>query len=125
AQNQSQLLPAFSPSSCGRGSRRGRECRTYAWRYSWLRSVSLVLTLIQAGALNQTDPSGQVRPLNKKEKKSRASHQKFVPVLCAMIIALHPLTVLSQRNKRIPYATVTVNFTPGHPANRFTPAHAL
>src|SRR5258708_6599264 len=102
AQNQSQLLPAFSPSPFGRGSRRGRECRTYAWRYLWLRSVSRVLTLIQAGALNQTDPSGQVRPLNKEEKKSRTSGQKFVPVLCAVIIALHPLTVLSQHNKRIP-----------------------
>jgi len=42
-----------------------------------------------------------------------------------VIIALHPLTVLSQHNKRIPTATVTVNFTPGQPANRFTPAHAL
>jgi hypothetical protein len=38
---------------------------------------------------------------------------------------LHPFTVLSQRDYRFRTATVTVNFKPGHPANRFTPAHAL
>src|SRR5437867_2072023 len=38
----------------------------------------------------------------------------------AIIVALQPFAVLAQRR-----ATVTINFRPGHPANRFTPSHAL
>jgi hypothetical protein len=45
-------------------------------------------------------------------------------LLCAFV-ALQPITVLGQLRNPSPSATVTVNFNPGHPANRFTPAHAL
>lgn len=67
----------------------------------------------------------QLRPLNKKEKSWRTVPQKFVLVLFCAVIALHPFTALGQRDNRFRTATVTVNFKPGHPANRFTPAHAL
>src|SRR6266404_5725303 len=42
-------------------------------------------------------------------------------LICALI-SFQPITNVAQRAQR---ATVTVNFRPGHPANRFTPAHAL
>ena len=46
-------------------------------------------------------------------------------LICAAI-SLQPITVLPQRgNHRSRKATVTVRFTPGHPANRFIPSHAL
>src|SRR5438067_1692373 len=38
----------------------------------------------------------------------------------AIVIALQPAALLAQRR-----ATITINYTPGHPANRFTPSHAL
>lgn len=44
---------------------------------------------------------------------------------CAILV-LQPITVLAQRGSQpARSATVTVSFKPGHPANRFTPAHAL
>lgn len=42
-------------------------------------------------------------------------------VVCSAI-SLQPITVFSQRVRD---ATVTVKFTPGHPANRLIPSHAL
>ncbi len=42
-------------------------------------------------------------------------------LVCA-VISLQPITVFSQRVRD---ATVTVQFTPRHPANRFIPSHAL
>src|SRR5258706_6682724 len=125
AQNPSQLVPAFYPSPFGSGSGRGPESRASPLRYLCRRSLSSALTFIQAGALNQKDPSGQVGRLNKTENIFRTSRQKFFLVLCSVVIALQPITVLGQRDKRFRTATVTVNFKPGHPANRFTPAHAL
>lgn len=76
-------------------------------------------------ALSRVGSSGQFFPLHKKEKSWRTLHQKFVLVLCSAVIALHPFTALAQRENRVRTANVTVNFKPGHPANRFTPAHAL
>ena len=45
-------------------------------------------------------------------------------MLC-VVLALQPVTILGQRGKSLPRATVTVNFKAGHPANSFSPAHAL
>src|SRR5207244_643598 len=41
-------------------------------------------------------------------------------VLTLIVPALHPVAIPAQRR-----ATITVNFTPGHPANRFIPSKAL
>ena len=41
-------------------------------------------------------------------------------VLTLIVPALHPVAIPAQRR-----ATITVNFTPGHPAKRFIPSHAL
>src|SRR5882672_7170796 len=49
----------------------------------------------------------------------------FRVFLCTVVV-LQPIAVLAQRSgKTSRRATVTVYFKPGHPANRFTPAHAL
>ena len=76
-------------------------------------------------ALLRVGSSGQFSPLNKKEKSRRTLPRKFALVLSSAVIALHPFTALGQRDNRFRTANVTVNFKPGHPANRFTPAHAL
>src|SRR5258708_17966575 len=49
----------------------------------------------------------------------------LVHFLFCAFVALQPITVLGQRRNPSRSATVTINFEPGHPANRFTPAHAL
>src|SRR5260370_14938154 len=41
-------------------------------------------------------------------------------VLTLIVFTVHPVA-----NPAQPRATITVNFTPGHPANRFTPSHAF
>src|SRR5256712_11483434 len=41
-------------------------------------------------------------------------------VLTLIVPTFHPVAIPAQRR-----ATITVNFTPGHPANRFIPSHAL
>src|SRR5256712_7658461 len=41
-------------------------------------------------------------------------------VLTLIVPTFHPVAIPAQRR-----ATVTVNFNPGHPANRFIPSHAL
>lgn len=49
----------------------------------------------------------------------------FRVFLCTVVV-LQPIAVLAQRSGKTSLrATVTVYFKPGHPANRFTPAHAL
>src|SRR5258706_7370623 len=77
------------------------------------------------GALDHNDPGGQVRPLNMQEEGSRSLPGVLSLLLCALV-ALQPLTVLAQRENQVPRsATVTVDFKPGQPANRFAQAHAL
>lgn len=46
---------------------------------------------------------------------------------CAIFLAsqIDPTSVHAQRPERQRLVTVTVNFTPGHPANRIVPSHAL
>ena len=51
----------------------------------------------------------------------RALVRTICGVVCA-VISLQPITVFGQRLRE---ATVTVQFTPGHPVNRFIPSHAL
>jgi hypothetical protein len=46
-------------------------------------------------------------------------------MLLGVVMVLQPITVLAQRENPLRSATVTVKFKPGHPANRFTSAHAL
>ena len=75
--------------------------------------------------LDQNYPGGQVRPLNKPRECSGRLLSKLVHLVFCSILVLQPITVLGQRARLSRGATVTVNFTPGHPANRFTPAHAL
>src|SRR5207253_394012 len=46
-------------------------------------------------------------------------------IICALIL-LQPIAALAQQQiQSPPTATVTVTFTPGHPANRFIPSRAL
>src|SRR6266404_5809219 len=63
------------------------------------------------------------------QNKDRASFRrlllKITHVLFCVLLALQPVAVRGQRDKRLRTANVTINFKPGHPANRFTPAHAL
>src|SRR6184192_858980 len=41
-------------------------------------------------------------------------------VLTLIVPTFHPVAIPAQ-----PRSTITVNFTPGHPANRFIPSHAF
>ena len=51
--------------------------------------------------------------------------RRFYIVLCIAIL-IQPVRLLGQHiNQRSRSAVVTVSVTPGHPANRFAPAHAL
>src|SRR5258707_6670891 len=78
-----------------------------------------------SGVVDQSHSVGQLRPLNREESFFRALHLKLVVLLCCVTVMLQPIAVLGQRQSQTRAATVTVNFRPGHPANRFTPAHAL
>ena len=52
--------------------------------------------------------------------------QRLGRALIGASLAVQSFTVLAQRdNQPSRNATVTVNITPGHPANRFIPSHAL
>jgi hypothetical protein len=73
--------------------------------------------------LAQNYSGGQVSPLNKE--LFRAFRLTLLILLCCATVALQPGAVLGQRQDQSRTATITVNFTPGHPANRFSPAHAL
>jgi hypothetical protein len=75
--------------------------------------------------LDQNYSGGPVRPQNKEESFFHALRLKLVILLCCATVALQPVAVLGQRKSQPRTATVTVNFTPGHPAHRFSPAHAL
>ncbi|MDX6576839.1 MAG: hypothetical protein QOE96_2792, partial [Blastocatellia bacterium] len=120
-----QLFRSLSPSPFGRGLGRGRKCRTYFWRDLWWRSLSAVLTQDTkcSSVLAQNYSGGQVSPLNKEF--FRAFRLTLVMLLCCATVALQPGAVLGQRQNQSRTATVTVNFTPGHPANRFIPSHSL
>jgi len=51
---------------------------------------------------------------------------RAVSTIVSAILVLQPVAVLAQaRNQSSLSATVTVNFTPGHPVNRFIPRRAL
>jgi F5/8 type C domain-containing protein len=68
---------------------------------------------------------GSIRPRNKERASFRSLLLKIAHVLFCGFLALQPVTVRGQRNKVLRTATVTINFKPGHPANRFSPWHAL
>jgi hypothetical protein len=52
--------------------------------------------------------------------------KKFRPLLLCAAISFQPIAIFCQsRNQRARDATVTIRFTPGRPANRFIPSHAL
>ncbi len=106
---------------------RGLKCRIYSRRDLWWQSHSAVLTQLTkcSGVVDQSHSVGQLRPLNREESFFRALHLKLVVLLCCVTVMLEPIAVLGQRQSQTRAATVTVNFRPGHPANRFTPAHAL
>lgn len=77
-------------------------------------------------ALDPNCISGQVRPLNDERRFFRRLLTKLLFLLCSAVLALQPVTVLAQRKNQLTRnATVTVNFKPGQPANRFAPAQAL
>ena len=106
-QNARLILEPLSPSPFGRGSGRGRECAAEARPHNQASIASQSLS----PALSQRERGLFRSPL-----------KKFGHVLVCAALSLQPITVFSQRARA---ATVTVKFTPGHPANRFTPAHAL
>src|SRR6266566_1102501 len=102
-QNAHSFLRTLSPSSFARGSGRGRKRRTHA-----RRSLS-------------------PHSLSQMEKEfCRDLLPKLAHLLVGIVVALQPITIVGQRESQpARNATVTINFNPGHPANRFTPAHAL
>src|SRR5438093_4594819 len=103
----SLTLETLSPPPFGRGSGRGRECEARDPR-AFMSSQSL------SPALSQRE-----REFFYLLKKS--GHL----IICALIL-LQPIPALAQQPIQTSQnATVTVSFTPGHPANRFIPARAL
>src|SRR6267154_828364 len=122
-----QPSPALSSSPFGRGSGRGRKCQIYSRRDLWWQSHSAVLTQLAkcSGVVDQSHTVGQLRHLNRDESFFRALYLKLVVLLCCVTVVLQPIAILGQRQSQTRAATITVNFRPGHPANRFTPAHAL
>src|SRR6266705_2050613 len=103
----SLFLETFSPSPFGRGSGRGHGCEADNPR-AFMSSQSL------SPALSQRE-----REFFYLLKKS--GHL----IICALVL-LQPITALAQQPaQNSQNATVTVIFTPGQPANRFTPARAL
>jgi hypothetical protein len=64
----------------------------------------------------------EARQHNHPSITSRSLLKKFGLLLVCVALSLQPITVFGQRMRD---ATVTVKFTPGHPANRFIPSHAL
>lgn len=76
-------------------------------------------------ALGHKRPAGQVRPPNRATDFFRWLLPKLTGLFFCSVVAFQPITVLAQREKPSRSATVIVHFKPGHPANRFTPAHAL
>src|SRR5882724_5520412 len=97
-QNAYSFLQTLSPSPFGIGSGRGRKCRTDARRSLSPHSVYQI------------------------EKEScRDLLPKLAHLLVGIVVALQPITIAGQREYQPARdATVTVNFNPGHPANRFT-----
>ena len=60
--------------------------------------------------------------LSQRRRELLPSLLKAGRLLVCAVISLQPIIVLGQRVRD---ATVTVQFTPGHPVNRFIPSHAL
>jgi hypothetical protein len=103
-QNARPFRGVLSPSPFGRGPGRGRKCGSEA-RHHQSRK------LIASHSLSQ-----------REREFFRSLPKKFLHLLICAVFSLQPITVFSQRVRD---ATVTVKFTPGHPANRFSPSHAL
>ena len=102
-QNAHSFLQTLSPSPFGIGSGRGRKCRTHA------RQALSPQSLYQ-----------------RHREFWRNLLSKLAHLLVGIVVALQPITIVGQREgQSARNATVTINFNPGHPANRFTPAHAL
>src|SRR5712691_11883292 len=103
----SLTLETLSPSPFGRGSGRGHGCEAHNPRVS-MSSQSL------SPALSQ------------REREFFYLLKKSGHLIISALVLLQPITALAQqRTQNSQNATVTVTFTPGHPANRFTPARAL
>ncbi len=100
--NAGSSLDGLTPSSTGRGSGRGRECRVHSRQPVLPRSLSQ----------REIEPGPYLIA-------------KLGRLLLCALVTLQPITVPGQRERRLLSATVTVSFKPGHPANRFAPAHAL
>ena len=146
------FLDVLSPSLFGRGSGRARECGAEAWQHhqshesAVSQSLSPALSLSRKNRISPcilrglrvsvlillkkrmhhggTENTEKIFPeRSQTEMESfRGVRKKFGRVLIAAFIALQPIIVFGQRVRD---ATVTVKVTPGHPANRFSPAHAL
>src|SRR5260370_31686902 len=97
----------LSPSPFGRGSGRGRRCEARNPPGSVSsQSLSPALSRKKRAFFHLLKKSGHL-------------------VICALTF-LQPIAGLAQQQIPTPQtATVTVTFTPGHPANRFIPARAL
>jgi hypothetical protein len=64
--------------------------------------------------------------LSQRERKFfRTSLKKIGRFLVCVSLSLQPITAPAQANRPSNEAVITVNFTPGHPANRFIPSRAL
>ncbi len=97
----------LSPSPFGRGSGRGRRCEVRNPRASVSsQSLSPALSRRERAFFYLLKKSGHL-------------------VICALTF-LQPITGFAQQQVQSPQsATVTVSFTPGHPANRIIPSRAL
>ena len=97
----------LSPSPFGRGSGRGRRCEVRNPRASVSsQSLSPGLSRRERAFFYLLKKSGHL-------------------VICALTF-LQPITGFAQQQVQSPQsATVTVSFTPGHPANRIIPSRAL
>jgi hypothetical protein len=69
---------------------------------------------------------GHLSPAGRSVAWQRSFRHLLVAFICA-IVSLQPPAVFSQRPvvNRSPLKQITVLISPGHPANRFIPAHAL
>src|SRR5438309_2100532 len=67
----------------------------------------------------------KIRALPRNSESNPQALRALCGIAC-FVLLLQPLAVFAQRgNRNQREATVTVFFTPGHPANRFSPAQAL
>ena len=100
-------LEALSPAPFRSGSGRGRECEAHNPR-AFMSSQSHSPTLSQ------------------REKKFFYLLKRLGHLMICAVALLQPITGLAQQPiQSSQNATVTVTFTPGHPANRIIPSLAL